>query len=167
MKHKSSHCKSPEFPRPKKAHQVCSKVKLMLFFLNIGGMVHYEYMPEGQTVNQHCCVEVLKWLRLAVFCERPKKWEFWAVHYDNASMCTAYSVHVSCQIGIPVVQQLSCSYNMAPYSFWLFSQLKMALNGNRFYDYFHFSMQKYVYINGQLIALFIIFFNISHIVFHI
>ena len=33
--------------------------------------------------------------------------------------------------------------------------------------YFHFSVQKYVYINGQLIALFIIFFNISHIVFHI
>ena len=25
-------------------------------------------------------------------------------------------------------------------------------------DYFHFSVQKYVYINGQLIALFIIFF---------
>ena len=34
-------------------------------------------------------------------------------------------------------------------------------------NYFHFSVQKYVYINGQLIALFIIFFNISHIVFHI
>jgi len=33
--------------------------------------------------------------------------------------------------------------------------------------YFHFSVQKYVYINGQLIALFIIFFNISHIIFHI
>jgi len=31
----------------------------------------------------------------------------------------------------------------------------------------YFSVQKYVYINGQLIALFIIFFNISHIVFHI
>jgi len=25
-------------------------------------------------------------------------------------------------------------------------------------DYFHFSVQKYVYINGQLIAFFIIFF---------
>jgi len=35
------------------------------------------------------------------------------------------------------------------------------------HNYFHFSVQKYVYINGQLIALFIIFFNISHIVIHI
>ena len=37
----------------------------------------------------------------------------------------------------------------------------------RHYFYFHFSVQKYVYIKGQLIALFIIFFNISHIVIHI
>jgi len=41
----------------------------------------------------------------------------WAVHYDNAPMCTAYSFHVSCQIGIPVVQQLPCSHNVAPYNF--------------------------------------------------
>jgi len=64
-----------------------------------------------------------------------KNWNLmWAVHYDSAPMITAYSVHVSCQIGIPVFQQLSCSHNMAPYNFWLFSQLKMALNGKRFYD---------------------------------
>jgi len=49
---------------------------------------------------------------------------------------------------------------------WDIEQVK-SNTSNSVINYFHFSVQKYVYINGQLIALFIIFFNISHIVFHI
>jgi len=41
----------------------------------------------------------------------------WALRYDNAPMCTAYSVHLFCQIDIPDVQQLPCSLNVAPYNF--------------------------------------------------
>jgi hypothetical protein len=60
------------------------------------GAVHYEYVPEGETVNQHYCVEVLKRLRLAVCRKRPKKRESraWALHHGNASAHTAHSVQV-------------------------------------------------------------------------
>jgi hypothetical protein len=74
-KHQSLYWKSRESPRPTKGNQVCSKVKHILIFFYIEGLVHHEYIPEGQVVNQHYCFEVLKLLRLAVCCKRPKKWE--------------------------------------------------------------------------------------------
>jgi hypothetical protein len=37
------------------------------------GTLHYVYVPEGETVNQHYYVEVLKRLRLAACFKRPKK----------------------------------------------------------------------------------------------
>jgi hypothetical protein len=44
--------KSVDSPRPKKARRVRSKVKAMLIvFFDMEGIVHYEYVPEGQTVN--------------------------------------------------------------------------------------------------------------------
>ena len=40
-------------PRPKKARQLRSEVKVMLIvFFDMEGNVHYEYVPQGQTVNQ-------------------------------------------------------------------------------------------------------------------
>jgi hypothetical protein len=58
------------------------------------GIFHHEYVPEGQTVNQHFYVEALKLLRLAVCRKRPKKREYraWDLHHDNASAHTAHSV---------------------------------------------------------------------------
>ena len=52
-KHQSLQWKSPKSPRPKKVHQVCSKVKVMLIvFFDMEGIVHHEYIPEGQTMNE-------------------------------------------------------------------------------------------------------------------
>jgi len=49
----SSQWKSAESPRPKKARQVRSKVKVMLIiFFAMEGIVHYAYVTQGQTVNQ-------------------------------------------------------------------------------------------------------------------
>jgi hypothetical protein len=48
----SSQWRSPSSPRPKKASQVRSKKMLMVFF-DIQGLVHCEFVPAGQTVNQH------------------------------------------------------------------------------------------------------------------
>jgi hypothetical protein len=49
--------------------QVQSKVKVMLtVFFDHKGIVHYEYAPEGHTVNKKYYVEVLHWLRDAVRC---------------------------------------------------------------------------------------------------
>ena len=49
----STQWKSADSPRPKKARKVWSKVKVMLIvFFDMEGIVHYEYIPQGHTVNQ-------------------------------------------------------------------------------------------------------------------
>jgi hypothetical protein len=44
---------------------------ILLTFFDIKGIVHFEFIPQGQTVNQAYCVEVLKRLQEAVCRERP------------------------------------------------------------------------------------------------
>ena len=63
----SSQWTSKTSPRPKKAHQVRSKIKVLLaVFFDACGVVHHEYLPEGSTVNQTYYIEVLKRLRDAI-----------------------------------------------------------------------------------------------------
>jgi hypothetical protein len=60
-------------PQSKKAHMSKSQMKKMLItFFNIKGIVHYEFIPQGQTVNQAYYVEILKWLNEAVCRKRPE-----------------------------------------------------------------------------------------------
>ena len=128
------------FPEAKESspRQVRSKVKVMLIvFLDMEGIVHYEYVPQGQTVNYQFYLQVLKCLRLAVSRKRPQKRAAgaWALHHDNASAHTAHFIQVFlARPGIPVVQQSPYSPDMAPCDFWLFPQLKTVLKGKRFED---------------------------------
>jgi len=56
-----SQWKTPTSPRPKKARQVRSNVKTMLIvFFYVRGIVHQEFVPPGQTVNQEFYLEVLR-----------------------------------------------------------------------------------------------------------
>jgi len=57
----SSQWKSASSPRPKKVRQVKSHVKTMLnCFFDIKVLIHFEFTPQGQTVNQQFYLEVLK-----------------------------------------------------------------------------------------------------------
>ncbi|XP_015920905.2 histone-lysine N-methyltransferase SETMAR-like [Parasteatoda tepidariorum] len=52
-KRQSSQWKHPDSPRPKKALQERSKIKLILtIFFDVRGIVHHEYALEGQTVTK-------------------------------------------------------------------------------------------------------------------
>jgi len=137
-KHQSSQWKSADYPRPKKARQVRSKMKVMLIvFFNMESIVHYEYVPQGQTVSQQFYLQVLKRLRLGVSRKRPQKWVAgaWALHHDNAPAHTAHSIQeFLASHGIPVVQQPPYSPDMTPCDFWLFPQLKTVMKGKRFED---------------------------------
>jgi hypothetical protein len=62
-KQQSSQWKSPGSPRPKKARQSRSATKSMLVFFDIQGIVHHEFVPEGQTVNAKFYCNVLCHLR--------------------------------------------------------------------------------------------------------
>jgi len=54
-------------PRPKKSRQVHSHVKVMLtVFFDSEGVVHYEFLPQGWTVNKEYYLEVMQRLPEAV-----------------------------------------------------------------------------------------------------
>lgn len=137
-KAQSSQWKTPDSPRPKKARQVRSQVKVMLtVFFDYQGVVHHEYAPKGQTITKEYYIDVLRRLRDAVRRKRPefKESGSWKLHHDNAP---AHSAHVVQQFlakhGIPVVSQPPYSPDLAPCDFFLFPKIKMALKGKRFQD---------------------------------
>jgi len=93
-KAQSSQWKHPLSPRPKKARQVRSNVKVMLtLFFDSRGVVHHEYAPQGQTVTKEYYEGVPCRLRNAVRRKRPDLWatKTWQLHHDNAP---AHSSHL-------------------------------------------------------------------------
>jgi hypothetical protein len=47
------------FPRPKKARQVRQNVKTMLTYFDGEGVVHHQFLPDGQTLNRWYYLDVL------------------------------------------------------------------------------------------------------------
>ena len=59
-KRQSVQWKTQNSPRPRNARMSWSQVKTMLVcFCDHKGIVHYEFIAQGQTVNQQCYLEVL------------------------------------------------------------------------------------------------------------
>ena len=135
-KQQSSQWKTPASPRPKKARQVKSNVKVMMVvFFDEAGVVHHEYAPHGQTVNQTYYLEVLRRLRDAVRRKRPEKWRrnSWFLHHDNAPAHRALSIReFLAKHNIPTVDHPPYSPDLAPADFFLFPKLKKSLKGQRF-----------------------------------
>ncbi|UYV76023.1 hypothetical protein LAZ67_13002183 [Cordylochernes scorpioides] len=73
-KRQSSQWLEPGEPRFKKARMIKSKLKcLLITFFDVKGLVHYKFVPEGQIINQHYYLDVLRHLREAVRQKRPEK----------------------------------------------------------------------------------------------
>ena len=113
-KRQSLQWKCPSSPRPKKARQLRSKIKLMLIALFDGrGIVHMEFLPQGQTVNQHVYKEILRRLLRSV-CE--KRHELWQ---DNAPAHTALSIrHFLAERNVTVLDHPPYSPDPAPCDFF-------------------------------------------------
>lgn len=135
-KRQSMHWKSPSSPRQKKARMSKSKFKaMMIVFFDIRGIVYVHWVPEGQTVNQHFYIEVLKALRERVRKRRPDLWKTksWILHQDNAPAHSALSVKAFlAKYGIAVLEHPPYSPDLAPCDFFLFPKVKSALKGTRF-----------------------------------
>ncbi|UYV67212.1 POLR2B [Cordylochernes scorpioides] len=85
-KAQSSQWKLPHEPRPKKARQVRSNVKVLLtVFFDCRGVVHHEFLPQGRTVNKEYYLQVMRNLREAIRQKRPDLWKNknWLLHHDN------------------------------------------------------------------------------------
>ena len=77
-KAQSSQWKYPEEPRPKKAREVLTNVKvvLLLVFPHCHGVVHHKFLPQGCTVNNKFYLEVIRRLREAIHQKRTELWSF-------------------------------------------------------------------------------------------
>ncbi|UYV66955.1 hypothetical protein LAZ67_4003444 [Cordylochernes scorpioides] len=135
-KRQSSQWLEPGEPRFKKARMIKSKLKcLPITFFDVKGLIHYEFVPEGQTTNQHHYLDALRRLREAVRQKRLEKWhqKNWLLHHENARPHTAVTVQLYlAKHGIALLPQPPYSPDLAPNDFFIYPKIKKVVNGCRF-----------------------------------
>jgi hypothetical protein len=62
--------------------------KLLITFFDFKGVVHFEFIPQGQRVNQPYYLDILKRLHEPV---RRERFNHWIFHRDNAPAHMALS----------------------------------------------------------------------------
>ncbi|KAL4156124.1 hypothetical protein QTP88_000159 [Uroleucon formosanum] len=106
---------------------------MMICFFDSKGIVHKEFVPPGQTVNQHFYLKVLDRLRKRVIRVRPEIAKTWILHHDNAPCHRAFSVsRFLTSKNIAVLPQAPYSPDMSPCDFFLFPQTKLVVKGTHF-----------------------------------
>ena len=121
-------------PHLKKARLSKPKIKSMLIcFFDSQGIVHAEFVPQGQTLSQFYHCEILERLRKRVVRVGPSFADNWMLHHDNAPCHTAITViEFLAKKGFPVVPQPPYSPDLSPCDFFLFPKLKFHLKGRHF-----------------------------------
>jgi histone-lysine N-methyltransferase SETMAR len=111
-----------------------SRVKNMIvFFFDIRGTVHKEFVPPGQTVNHAFYNDVLERLKKRAQRGRKDTADDWLLCHDNAPAHTTLSIReFLAKKNIPVVPHPPYSPELAPCDFYLFPKLKSNLKGHHF-----------------------------------
>ena len=124
IKWQSLERKSALSPSPKKAWVLKSKTKVMLIaFFHVYGIVLAEFLPQGQTINQHVYKNILRRVMFSVRKKRRELWETkpWLLHHDNASAHNALGIwEFSVKNNIAVLEQPPYSPDLAPCDFFFF-----------------------------------------------
>ena len=109
--------------KTKKARVFKSDTKVMLIvFFDVHGIVHAEFLPQGQTINQHVYKSILRRLLRLVRQKRREVWETrsWLLHHDNAPAHNALGIReFLAKNDIVVLEQPPYSPDLAPYDFFL------------------------------------------------
>ncbi|XP_008294029.1 histone-lysine N-methyltransferase SETMAR-like isoform X2 [Stegastes partitus] len=118
-------------PRPKKARQVKSATKIMVVvFFDIHGVVHHEFVPQGQTVTTEFYCSVLKHLRESIHQKRPKLWRDgnWVLHHEDTPAHSALETQeLFANTNTIVVPHPPYSPDLSPCDFFLFPKMKFKL----------------------------------------
>jgi hypothetical protein len=70
-----------------------SMIKTMFFtVLDVKSTVHFEFIPQSQTVNQAYYVEILKWLHEAVHRKMPEFWPSNLILHHDMLQLTRHSL---------------------------------------------------------------------------
>jgi hypothetical protein len=112
----------------------CVKVMLTVF-LDIEGVVHHEFLRQGQTANCWYYREVLKRVRENVRRRRSQLWRTnsWFLHHDSAPAHASLLIrHFLANTNTTVLHQPSYSPDLGPVDFFLFPKLKSTLQGREF-----------------------------------
>jgi hypothetical protein len=116
--------------RLKKPWQVRSNVKVMLaVFFDIKGVVHHEFLCQGQRVNHWYYLEMLKCPPKRKRQERKTSFvgkQSWFVHHDIAPAHTSLLIRdFLSNTNTTVLPQPPCSFDLAPADFFLISQIEI------------------------------------------
>ncbi len=128
--------------RPTKVVKSRSQKKTMLIlFYDQRGVVHLEFLPQGETVDTDFYLEVLRRLKENVRCRRPELWaripgsdtRRMLLYHDNASCHTANrTIALLGESDIDMVPHPPYSPDLAPCDFWAFPYMKNHLRGHKF-----------------------------------
>lgn len=111
--------------------QVRSNVKVLLtVFFDCRGVVHYEFLPQGRTVNKEYYLQVMRNLREAIRQKRPDLWK-----NKNCGKKKQTSLLVReflAKNNTLIMPQPPYSPDLAPCDFFLFPKLKRPMKGRRY-----------------------------------
>ena len=110
---------------------------MLIVFFDVHGIVHLEFLPQGQTINQNVYKDILRRLMRSVREKRREFWETksWLLHHDNAPAHNALSIRqFLAENNIAVLEQPPYSPDLALCDFFLFPKLKGVIKGTRFQD---------------------------------
>ena len=128
--------KSQTSLRLKKARQSKSKIKVMLItFFDVRSIIHSEFLPQGQTINQQVYKEILQLLFCSVHEKRRELGQdkLWLLHYNNAPAHNALSIRqFLAKKNITVLEQPLYSPDLALCVFFSFPQAQGDHQGDPF-----------------------------------
>jgi len=133
-KRQSSEWHTSESPPPKAARMSKSREKSMLIiFFYSKGIVHKEFVPPGETVNQTFYLEVLECFRNRVRHVCGETADKWFLHHNNVPSHTSFAVRkFLAQNKITTLPHPPYSPDLAPCDFFLFPKQKSHLKGHHF-----------------------------------
>ena len=103
---------------------------MLITFFDVRRIVHSEFLPQGQTINQQVYKEIMQLLLCAVREKRRELWQdkSWLLHHDRAPAHIALSIWQF----LAVLEQPPYSPDLAPRDFFLFPRLIGIIKGTCF-----------------------------------